>query len=59
MLVKLNTRDHFYNSVFTEAELRDYPTFHIVMQQLKSHYLLKNVSNLELDIMLRMSNNLN
>ena len=59
MLVKLNTRDHFYNSFFTEAELRDYPTFHIVMQQLKSHYLLKNVSNLELDIMLRLSNNLN
>jgi len=59
MLVKLNNRDHFYNNVFTEAELRDYPTFHVVMQQLKSHYHLKNVPNLELDIMLRLGNNLN
>ena len=59
MLVRLNNRDHFYNSFFTEAELRDYPTFHVVMLQMISHYHLKNVSNLELDIMLRMSNHLN
>ena len=59
MLVRLNNRDHFYNNAFPTAELQDYPTFHVVMQQLIFHYHLNNVSNLELDIMLRQANMLN
>lgn len=59
VLVRLNDRDSFCNTIFSEVDLMDYPTFHRIMQRLKVFYHLEKISNRDLDIMLRMGKNLN